>query len=203
MHACRYLSHSRASNGAPTLPSGAPPQRASCCPSSILGMRCIVPLRAGIRHPIACMQVPVPLQGHPPGRLLCPAAHHHRAQAAARVLGLPVPGAHPGRVPLRPPQPLHRRLPRRGAAARSPRGRAARHCRGRFPTTMSCHPPSPTEQGGLSVPVLAACICVSLRRPRQQLQASVPQHWASHLQTSTDMQYCKPCTISKKASNPV
>ena len=52
-------------------------------------------------------QIPFPLSLHPPRRLLCRAAHHHRAQAAARVVGLPLPRAHSGRLALRPAQPLH------------------------------------------------------------------------------------------------
>ena len=105
---------------------------ASCCWSCMLCVQCTVPLLDGIRHACPCMQVPVPLQGHPQGRLLCPAADDRSAQAAARVLGLSVPGAHPGRVSLRPAQPLHRRLPGRSSAARSTRGCAVRHLHGVF-----------------------------------------------------------------------
>jgi hypothetical protein len=68
-------------------------------------------------HPFHCLppqpsglQVPEPLPLHPPRRLLCRAAHHHSAQAAARVLGVPVPRAHPRRLPLRLAQPLHGHL---------------------------------------------------------------------------------------------
>lgn len=62
-------------------------------------------------------QVPGALPVSAPGGLLRAAAHHGGAQAAAGLLGLHVPRAHPGRLPLRPADPPGGRLPRRLLAA--------------------------------------------------------------------------------------
>ncbi|KAJ2612339.1 hypothetical protein GGF44_006098, partial [Coemansia sp. RSA 1694] len=79
--------------------------------------------------------VPVALPLHPPRRLLHRAQDDGRAQAAARGLGLHVPGAHARRVAVRPAQPPGPQVPPddRGRGGRRRRAGAGADGRGAGP----------------------------------------------------------------------